>query len=403
MRLLIFSLTYYPRFVGGAEVAVKEITDRLRPAGFEFDMITLRLDSTLPKEEKIGNVRIYRVGFGRKNPSPEELVRFPLYFLKVLYPLLAFRKAISLHKRNRYDGFWAMMTYMGFPVVLFRLFYKKVPYVLTLQDGDPIAHIRDRARIRVVYPLFKRIFTDAAVVQTISHYLANFAKSMGTKAPIYVVPNGVDMAHFTKKHSEEAVANLKKELGKKVGDVYLITTSRIVPKNASDDVVRALALLPENVHFLILGTGPQEEKLRGLALSLGVSSRVKFLGHIDHSNMPLYLAASDIFIRPSLSEGMGNSFIEAMAAGLPVIATHTGGITDFLFDPEKNPGKKSTGLVVNTHDPEDIARQVRRLIEEKTLRETLTHNAFAFVKDAYDWGHIADRMQKEVFTRVKRT
>ncbi|MBI4120932.1 MAG: glycosyltransferase family 4 protein [Parcubacteria group bacterium] len=402
MRLLIFSLTYYPRFVGGAEVAVKEITDRLSPADFDFDMITLRLDSTLPKEEKIGNVRVYRVGFAKKNPSPEELVRFPLYFLKVLYPVLALKKAISLYRENHYDGFWAMMTYMGFPVVLFRLFWKKVPYVLTLQDGDPIEHIRGRARIRIVYPLFKRIFTEASVVQTISHYLAQFAKSMNTQAPVFVVPNGVDMAHFTKKHGEQELARLKGELGKKEGDTYLITTSRMVPKNASDDVIRALALLPNNVHFLILGTGPDEAKLRALARESRVYERVKFLGHIDHGRMPLYLSISDIFIRPSLSEGMGNSFIEAMAVGLPVIATHVGGITDFLFDPEKNPGKNPTGLAVDIRDPQGIARQVKRLMEEKTLREVLVQNAFTFVKDTYDWGNIAGRMEREIFTKVKR-
>ena len=62
-KILIFSTAYYPKFVGGAEVAVKEITDRLSPNEYEFHLITLRLDKHLPKEEKIGNVFVYRVGF----------------------------------------------------------------------------------------------------------------------------------------------------------------------------------------------------------------------------------------------------------------------------------------------------------------------------------------------------
>ena len=93
-----------------------------------------------------------------------------------------------------------------------------------------------------------------------------------------------------------------------------------------------LPKLPENVHFIVLGVGPDEVMLKKLVKHERVESRVQFLGQIEHNEMPLYLKACDIFIRPSRSEGMGNSFIEAMAAGLPVIATQEGGIADFLFD-----------------------------------------------------------------------
>ena len=73
-RILIFSLVYYPRFVGGAEVAIKEITDRISPEEVEFDMVTLRLEPNLPKFETIGNVNVYRVGWtSSKNNSPESL------------------------------------------------------------------------------------------------------------------------------------------------------------------------------------------------------------------------------------------------------------------------------------------------------------------------------------------
>ena len=61
-KILIFSLVYYPRYIGGAEVAIKEITDRISPSDIEFDMVTLRSHKDLPKAEKIGNVNVYRVG-----------------------------------------------------------------------------------------------------------------------------------------------------------------------------------------------------------------------------------------------------------------------------------------------------------------------------------------------------
>ena len=75
-RILIFSLAYYPRHVGGAEVALKEITDRLSPEEIEFHIVTLRFDSNLPKTEKIGNTVVHRIGFSRPSPSMSDLKKF---------------------------------------------------------------------------------------------------------------------------------------------------------------------------------------------------------------------------------------------------------------------------------------------------------------------------------------
>ena len=113
--------------------------------------------------------------------------------------------------------------------------------------------------------------------------------------------------------------------------------------------------------------------------------------------MPKYLKVSDIFTRPSLSEGMGNSFVEAMAADLPVVATQEGGIADFLFDPDRNPDKPSTGLAVNPRDLEGLAWQFKRLVEDKKLRDEIVKNARELVFAKYDWDKIARDMQEKVF------
>src|SRR5687768_17165314 len=117
-RCLIFSTAYYPKLVGGAEVAIKEITDRIQPADIFFDMVTLRFDSDLPQVEKIGNVTVHRIGWTKKNPSAQELLQFPMYLNKVFYPLLAFFKAFRLHLKYKYDLFWGMMSYAAFPIAL---------------------------------------------------------------------------------------------------------------------------------------------------------------------------------------------------------------------------------------------------------------------------------------------
>ncbi len=398
-RILIFSLAYYPKFVGGAEVAIKEITDRISFEDIEFDMVTLRFDSTLPRFEQVGNVNVYRVGFSLKNPDIGALVKFPLVLNKYLFPFIGFLKARSLHKKNRYDGIWAMMAnYAGFSALFFKMRNPNVPYLLTLQEGDPIEYIKER--VKSVYALFEKIFTRADFVQTISHYLANFARDMGYRGPLEVVPNAVSVAHFSREYSTEELFALKQKLGKATDDIFLITTSRLVKKNAIDEVIRALPLLDTRVKFLVLGIGPDEASLRSLASSFKVSDRVKFLRQIPHEEMPKYLKISDIFIRPSRSEGLGNSFLEAMASGVPVLATSVGGIPDFLFDPEKNPDHDPTGLFVEVDSPESIAKQVKRLISDETLRARLIVNGKKLVTEKYDWDLIAHDMQVKVFGQL---
>jgi glycosyltransferase involved in cell wall biosynthesis len=361
--------------------------------------VTLRFDSTLPKFERIGNVNIYRVGFTTKHPQIADLVKFPLVINKYLFPFLGFLKAWSLHRKNPYDGIWAMMAnYAGFAALFFKMKFPEVPYLLTLQEGDPIEYIK--TRVQKVYALFEKIFTRADFVQTISHYLADFARDMRYAGPLEVVPNAVNVAHFSQTYSTEELFALKQKLGKATDDVFLITTSRLVKKNAIDEVIRALPLLDTRIKFLVLGIGPDEATLRALADELKVSDREKFLRQVDHQEMPKYLAVSEIFIRPSRSEGLGISFLEAMAAGLPVIATPVGGIPDFLFDPEQNLGQEPTGLFCKVDDPASIATQVKRLMSDPALRARLVVNGKKLVTEKYDWNLIARQMQEHVFGQL---
>lgn len=398
-RILIFSLAYYPDVVGGAEVAIKEITDRIAHEDIIFDMVTLRFDSTLPKFERIGNVNVHRIGFTLMSPEISDLVRFPLTLNKYLFPFLGLLKAGSLHKKSHYDCVWAMMAnYAGFAALFFKMRHPDIKFLLTLQEGDPIEYIEHR--VRFAYPLFKRIFLRADFIQAISRYLAGFARNMGYMGPLEVVPNAVNVAHFSQEYPEKELTILKHRLGKKEGDYFLITTSRMVTKNAVDEVIRALPLIPSNLKFLILGIGPDEAMLRKLAYEMGVEDRVQFLGQVLHEEMPKYLKISDIFIRPSRSEGLGNSFLEAMAAGLPVVATPVGGIPDFLFDPDQDPDKEPTGLFASINDPESIARQVKRLIADPALRNRLFMNGKTLVAEKYDWSLIAKNMKERVFDKL---
>jgi glycosyltransferase involved in cell wall biosynthesis len=378
-RILIFSLAYYP-FVGGAEVAVKEITDRI--PDIDFDMVTLRFNDEWREEERIGNVNVYRVKAS-----------------KLTFPIEAMLYARKLQAKVGYDAIWAIMAARaGGAALFFKYGYPKIPFVLTLQEGDPISYMKLRS-LSFINPFFKRIFVNADIIQTISTYLSGYATAMGYSGNPVVIPNGVDFLSFNKRDLDKE-ESLKKLFGKRDDETFLITTSRLVKKNGIRYVIEALRNLP-NTRFLILGEGPLKSTLTKLATELGVERQVQFIGHVDYNEIPTYLHISDIFIRPSLSEGFGNSFIEAMAAGLPVIATPVGGIPDFLFDPGENPGKPSTGIFVKPEDSISIVDAVKKISGDRELRNSLIKNGVELVREGYDWNLVARRMKKEVLDITK--
>ena len=367
-RILTFSLAYYPH-VGGAEIALKEITNRI--TDIEFHVLTLNFGGEI-REEKIGNVIVHRVGNGAS------------YLSKILFIPRAAYAARTLHASLRFDAFWAMMSYMLFPIVFLRFMGLRVPYLLTLQEGDPWKYMFSRWFILPLRPFLSIGFRNASAVSAISTYLGQWATHMGFMGEVAVIPNGVDLTRFINTpHPPFVVA----------GTVNLVTASRLVHKNALDEVICALVLLPKNIQFVIYGGGPDEMKLRNLSKELGVSDRVLFKGHSSHAELARAFSTAHIFIRPSRSEGMGNSFIEAMAAGLPVIATQEGGIADFLFDEKRNPGKPSTGWAVDVDSPEHIALAVKDVITNPEKVARVRANALALVREKYDWNLIARDME----------
>jgi glycosyltransferase involved in cell wall biosynthesis len=396
-KVLIFSLAYFPKHVGGAEVSIKEITDRI--PDIEFHLVSNRFDSTLPREEKIGNVFVHRIGIVTKNPTMADLKKLPLAINKPLYQFLAAWKAFSLHRKYKFDAIWAMMAHStGVPAAIFKIAHPNVGYVLNLQEGDPIDYIENK--MRPLWPFFTRAFTKADIIQPLSTFLAKWARARGFKGPIEIIPNAVAAKYFSQEYSPEELTAAKQKLGKKPGDVFVVTTSRLVTKNAVDDVIKAMALLPDNVHFIVYGTGPDETMLKELIQKLGLEKRVHMLGQLGHKEMPLMLQACDIFTRPSRSEGFGASFPEAMAAGLPVITTQEGGIADFLFDEKRNPNKPTTGWAVDKDSPEQIADAVKDIVARSEKVKEVTATAKNMVFEKYNWDIIAKDMREKVFTSL---
>lgn len=363
-RVLIFSLAYVP-FVGGAELAVKEITNRI--ADDEFDLITLRFNKNWQKFERIGNVNVYRIG-GRK----------------LLFPFLAFLKSVRLSSKRKYSVVWSIMANRaGFAALFFKIFFPKVKFLLTLQEGDTPDYPEKRMGLfRIILrPFFRKIFTKADHIQAISNYLADWARKMGAKGTIEVVPNGVDTSKI-KNNFATGVAKVKNS------EKIIITTSRLVNKNGIDILIRAVADVQHqvsNIKLWILGSGPEEENLKNLTKELRVDNIVNFLGQVEPEKVYDYLAEADIFVRLSRSEGLGSSFLEAMGSGLPIVGTPVGGIPDFLKDGE-------TGLFCKINDSQNLAEKIKLLAENENLAQKLAENGRKLVLEKYNWDNIAEKM-----------
>lgn len=404
-RILIFSLTYHP-YVGGAEVAIKEITDRLAhrptaegldPAEYEFHMVTLRFDSALPKVEKVGNILVHRIGFTSDSPRvSDRSMPLKLKVAKVLFPVSAFWKAFRLDQTYVYDAVWAMMANQaGFAALFFKYTHPKTPYLLELQDGRAFSEMTKRRRILLpLWWLYARIYKKADRIKAISRFIEREVRTIGYKGDLVVIPNAVDTEKFSAHVADEDLAALKAKYSKRMGDVFLFTASRLVLSRGVEDTIRALRFLPAHVKLLIAGSGEDAEKLEVIAGEIG-KERVIFAGHIPHELLPALYKMCDVFVRPSIIEGFGNAFVEAFAAGIPVVATPVGGIPDFLFDPEQNPEREPTGIFCKVSDPESVAHAVRRYMSDPVLTERIVKNAKALAIEKYDWSTITKDMREK--------
>ena len=187
-------------------MAVKEITDRL--PDYEFVMITAKLRSDLLDVEKVGNIEVHRLGNGNHWDK---------------YRLIAPGGRYS-SKLGHFDAIWGIMaSYAGFAALRFKKQNMNMPFLLTLQEGDSRWQIYKH--VWWCWPYFKQIFKKADKIQAISSYLADWARDLGAKNNIEVIPNGVDVDKFKDIGDKryEIGDNVRKNLSIKKDDKIVIT------------------------------------------------------------------------------------------------------------------------------------------------------------------------------------
>jgi len=149
----------------------------------------------------------------------------------------------------------------------------------------------------------------------------------------------------------------------------LITVANLIQRKGQDLALEALALLPGAI-LILVGEGPDRGRLEGLARTHGVESRVRFLGSQPHEALPGLLAAADVMVLPTVSEGLANVWVESLACGTPVVTSDVGGAREVIDRPE-------AGRLV-ARDPQAIAAAVRELLAAPPERAAVREAAGKF-------------------------
>lgn len=361
--ILIFSTAYLP-LIGGAEIAVQEVTRRIPE--YRWILYCARIKPGLATHEHVENVEVHRIGVG--------VAALDKVLLPLLAPLIAFR-------HRNVHAIWAIMaSYGGLAARIVAAFRPQVPFVLSVQEGDSEEHIRRASR--GFFWMVQAIFRRASVIHAISSSLGAWAVKMGYAGNrVEVIPNGVAVAHFAE--PTETRSEVRAALGIPSDAWVVVTVSRLVEKNGVGDLIAACAALPLDTHLIIVGSGGLEPVLRQRAQS--IRERVHFVGSIGHRDLPTYLHASDVFCRASISEGLGNVFLEAQAAGIPVVATPVGGIPDIVES-------DVTGVFCEPNNPQSIVQAITRLRGDNELRERCRGEGLRRAKN-FDWSVIAQKIQ----------
>ena len=251
------------------------------------------------------------------------------------------------------------------------------------------------------YPMPRRIFTfrnDPRVVNNTGNTLRRVPNAgVYTRADCVVSNSKAALEYASsagvKIRRSEVVNNMviargRAKPGAAVAVPRIVAAGSLIPLKAYDLLLQALGQLAAEGHrfeFLLAGEGPERSRLEQLAAELKIARQVKLLGGIE--DVPDLLASAHLLVHPSRSEGLSNTILEAMAEGLPVIATRVGGTPEVIHD-----GK--TGLLVPPDEPQILASKIRQMLENPCSRANIGKAGFEMVRDRYNTSTVATRYER---------
>lgn len=341
MKILVLNYEY-PPLGGGAANATACLLHAYRGrSDLEIDLVTSSTGKART-ENLSENITIHFLDIGKRGNPHYQTNRELL-----TYAWRARNYAKTLLGKRKYD---LCHAFFGIPCgyVARQL---GLPYIVSLRGSD-VPFYNERFKYLDLL-FFKRlsvkIWRDASCVVANSRGLRELALESAPNQRIDVIYNGVDADLFRPGKQRE---------GK---DLRVICVSRLIARKGLEFLIKAMREFRDaDVTLELAGKGNMEERLRQMAERLGVERSVRFSGFVEHDRITKLYQESDLFILPSLNEGMSNTVLEAMACGLPIAITDTGGAAELLQD-------GGNGFLIGKQSVSDIVDALRRYMENRDL------------------------------------
>lgn len=291
---------------------------------------------------------------------------------KNLRDLAAIRRLFALLREKKIDLIHAHLTYSAiWSALATRLI--GVPSVVSLHVSvEATRSLRPSARHRFLTTVRDGLMKNVAnrwssrVVMVSAALRDAYVESGLHRDKVRVVHNGIEVERF-RHPRDETRARLDAEFSIEPGSPLVAMVSVLRPGKGVEVLIDAIARVPDAT-FLIIGDGPMREEWTARAASHGVAGRIRWAGF--RSDVDRILAGCDLFVHPSLDDAFPTVLLEAMAAGLPVVASRVGGIPEIV-----TPG--ATGELVPPGDPERLAATISRLLADRALLAEMSQNASA--------------------------
>jgi len=340
MRILMAVPKYPYPVVGGLERQVHELSKALVQRGHVVHAVSSRFDLGQKHLELIDGIRVHRTQWVEFTPA--RFLLSPLSLARIVYKLKRDADLVHVHNISWFGAFVTLLARaFGRPVIT------KLPNI-----GDfGIPGMRRRAFGSLRIAMLK--CCDAIIAMT-PESVAELADIGYPADRILKVPNGIALLP----------PNSPQPRSSNTANVVFV--GRLSAEKCLPDLLHAWGLIKARatraVTLRIIGDGPQKEELKALAQALDLGETVKFFGYCN--NVPAELIKADLFVLPSYAEGNSNAVLEAMRAGLPIIATRMGGTAIQV-------GVEGERYLVAQGDRNALADRVLELIEDETLRQRL--------------------------------